>query len=56
MLAYSEIYEILNMIEDEDREKIPKRLQDFFDEELKKQVKFVKNTTQNQKNMLQYFQ
>lgn len=33
MLAYSEIYEILNMMEDEDREKIPKKLQDFFEEE-----------------------
>ena len=36
-LAYSEVYEILNMIEDEYRERVPKNIIDFFEEERDKE-------------------
>ena len=32
-LAYSEVYAILNMIEDEYKERVPKNVMDFFEEE-----------------------
>ena len=39
MMAYSEIYEILNLMEDEDKEKVPQELRDFFEEERMKEYK-----------------
>ncbi len=33
MLAYAEIDEILNLLEDDDREMVPKKVRDFFKEE-----------------------
>lgn len=36
-LAYSEVYAILNMIEDEYRERVPKNIIDFFEEERDKE-------------------
>lgn len=36
-LAYSEVYEILNMIEDEYKERVPKNIIDFFEEERDKE-------------------
>lgn len=35
--AYSEVYAILNMIEDEYRERVPKKVIDFFEEERNKE-------------------
>lgn len=36
-LAYSEVYAILNMIEDEYKERVPKNVMDFFEEERDKE-------------------
>lgn len=36
-LAYSEIYEILKLIEDEYVNRIPKKIMDFFEEERDKE-------------------
>lgn len=36
-LAYSEVYAILNMIEDEYKERVPKDVMDFFEEERDKE-------------------
>lgn len=39
MMAYSEIYEILNLMEDEDRERVPQEVRDFFEEQRMKEYK-----------------
>ena len=36
-LAYSEVYEILNLLEDEYKERVPKKVIDFFEEERNKE-------------------
>ena len=37
MLAYSEVYEILNLMEDEYRKRVPQKVIDFFDDERMKE-------------------
>ena len=39
MMAYSEIYEILNLMEDEDKERVPQEVRDFFEEQRMKEYK-----------------
>lgn len=39
MIAYSEIYEILNLMEDEDKERVPQEVRDFFEEQRMKEYK-----------------
>ena len=39
MLAYSEVYEILNLMEDEYRKRVPQKVIDFFDDERMKEYK-----------------
>lgn len=39
MLAYSEVYEILNLLENEYRKRIPQKIIDFFEEERIKEYK-----------------
>ena len=39
MMSYSEIYEILNLMEDEDKERVPKEVRDFFEEHRIKEYK-----------------
>ena len=39
MMAYSEIYEILNLMEDEDKERVPQEIRDFFEEQRMKEYK-----------------
>lgn len=39
MMSYSEIYEILNLMEDEDRERVPQEVRDFFEEQRMKEYK-----------------
>ena len=39
MMAYSEIYEILNLMEDEDKERVPQEIRDFFKEQRMKEYK-----------------
>lgn len=39
MMAYSEVYEILNLMEDEDKEKVPQEVSDFFEEQRMKEYK-----------------
>lgn len=36
-LAYSEVYEILNLLEDEYKERVPKKVIEFFEEEMDKE-------------------
>ena len=33
MMAYSEIFEILSLMEEEDKEKVPQEVRDFFEEQ-----------------------
>ena len=39
MMAYSEIYEILNLMEDEDKERVPQEVRNFFEEQRMKEYK-----------------
>ena len=39
MMAYSEIYEILNLMEEEDKERVPQEVRDFFEEQRMKEYK-----------------
>ena len=39
MMAYSEVYEILNLLEEEYREKVPENIRNFFEEERLKDYK-----------------
>ena len=39
MMAYSEMYEILNLMEDEDKERVPQEVRDFFEEQRMKEYK-----------------
>ena len=39
MMSYSEIYEILNLMEDEDKERVPQEVRDFFEEQRMKEYK-----------------
>lgn len=39
MMAYSETYEILNLMEDEDKERVPQEVRDFFEEQRMKEYK-----------------
>lgn len=39
MMAYSEIYEILNLMEDEDKKRVPQEVRDFFEEQRMKEYK-----------------
>ena len=39
MMAYSEIHEILNLMEDEDKERVPQEVRDFFEEQRMKEYK-----------------
>lgn len=39
MMAFSEIYEVLNLMEDEDRERVPQEVRDFFEEQRMKKYK-----------------
>lgn len=39
MMAYSEIYEILKLMEDEDKERVPQEVRDFFEEQRMKEYK-----------------
>ena len=39
MMAYSEIFEILSLMEDEDKERVPQEVRDFFEEQRMKEYK-----------------
>ena len=39
MMAYSEIFEILSLMEEEDKEKVPQEVRDFFEEQRMKEYK-----------------
>ena len=39
MMAYSEVYEVLNLMEDEDKERVPQEVRDFFEEQRMKEYK-----------------
>lgn len=39
MMAYSEIFEILSLMEEEDKEKVPQEARDFFEEQRMKEYK-----------------
>ena len=39
MMAYSEVYEILNLMEDEDKKKVTQEIRDFFKEQKMKEYK-----------------
>ena len=39
MMAYSEVYEILNLMEDEDKKRVPQEVRDFFEEQRMKEYK-----------------
>lgn len=39
MMAYSEIFEILNLMEDEDKKRVPQEVRDFFEEQRMKEYK-----------------
>ena len=39
MMAYSEVYEVLNLMEDEYRKRVPQKVIDFFDDERMKEYK-----------------
>lgn len=39
MMAYSEIFEILSLMEEEDKEKVPQEVRDFFKEQRMKEYK-----------------
>ena len=39
MMAYSEVYEVLNLMEDEDKERVPQEVRNFFEEQRMKEYK-----------------
>lgn len=39
MMAYSEVYEILNLMEDEDKKRVPQEVRDFFEDQRMKEYK-----------------
>ena len=39
MMSYSEVYEILNLLEEEYRKKVPENIRNFFEEERLKDYK-----------------